>query len=164
MFKDDKQVQISVIIPVFNVGKYIRECLESVIVQKEIEFELICINDGSTDDSYEIVKEYEESFSNIRVFSQENRGLSVTRNRGISLSKGEFIYFLDGDDKLAEDYILCEAVKQMNIYKLDMMEFDAESFFETEDLKKDFSSYEKCIGEIIIMDCTSRGKNYILNL
>ncbi len=58
MFKDDKQVQISVIIPVFNVGKYIRECLESVIVQKEIEFELICINDGSTDDSYEIVKEY----------------------------------------------------------------------------------------------------------
>lgn len=143
MVKEDKQVMISVIVPVYNVEKYIRECLESVLSQKEIEFELICINDGSTDSTYEIVKGYEDRFSNVRLYSQENCGLSASRNRGITLSKGVYIYFLDGDDKLAGDYVLCEAVKQMNNHKLDMMEFDADSFFETEDLKKEYSTYEK---------------------
>ena len=88
-------VKISVIIPVYNVEKYLKRCLDSVLSQTLREIEIICVNDGSTDNSIQILKEYG---SKIKVINQENQGLSVARNIGLKEAKGEFVAFLDSDD------------------------------------------------------------------
>lgn len=137
------QIDISVVIPMYNVASYVKECLDSVVVQNNVKFEIICINDGSTDSTLEIIEKYEKKYSNVRVYSQANRGLSATRNKGIELAQGEYIYFLDGDDKLANKNCFCDLMSQMGSYKLDMLEFDASVFFETEDLRINSSSYER---------------------
>ena len=92
--------KISVIIPVYNVEEYLRECLDSVINQTLSDLEIICINDGSEDSSLEILKEYEAKDKRITVIDKKNEGLSATRNLGISLAQGEYISFVDSDDYL----------------------------------------------------------------
>ena len=91
-------IKVSIVIPVYNVEKYLEECIESAIKQSLNDIEIICINDGSTDSSLEILKKYEKKYSNIIVISQENKGLSASRNVGIRKAKGKYIYFLDSDD------------------------------------------------------------------
>ena len=93
-------VKVSVIIPVYNVEQYLKECLDSVINQTLKDIEIICINDGSTDGSLKILEKYESLDDRIVVFSQENSGLSATRNKGMQLSSGEYVYFMDSDDYL----------------------------------------------------------------
>lgn len=95
---------VSVIIPVYNVEKYLRKCLESVINQSFKNIEIICINDGSPDNSINILEEYKAKDNRISVISEENKGVSYTRNLGIELAKGEYIFFLDGDDFLSLDF------------------------------------------------------------
>ena len=90
--------KISVIIPVYNMEKYLNECLDSVINQTLKDIEIICINDGSTDNSLKILKEYEKKDKRIKILTQKNSGVAIARNRGIDFSKGEFIGFLDSDD------------------------------------------------------------------
>lgn len=92
--------KISVIIPVYNVEKFLSRCLDSVLAQTFEDFEVVCINDGSTDRSGEILKEYAKIDGRIRVYRQKNRGLSVARNNGLNYSNGEYIYFLDSDDTI----------------------------------------------------------------
>lgn len=96
---------ISVIIPVYNVEKYLRECLESVINQSYKNLEIIIINDGSTDNSLSICNEYKEKDNRIRVISQENRGLATTRNVGIENSRADYIMFVDSDDYIHLDIV-----------------------------------------------------------
>ena len=96
---------ISVIVPVYNVENYIRECLDSILAQTFIDFELILVNDGSTDHSGRICEEYKEKDSRIKVFHKENGGLSSARNKGIEEAKGEFICFVDSDDTIRGDYL-----------------------------------------------------------
>ena len=93
--KDNK---ISVIIPVYNVEKYLRRCLESVINNTYTNLEIICINDGSSDNSLKILNEYAARDSRVVVFSKSNGGLSSARNKGIKKSTGEYITFIDSDD------------------------------------------------------------------
>lgn len=93
---------LSVIIPVFNVEDYLREALDSVLNQSYKNVEFIVINDGSTDSSGKILQEYQAKDDRIRVFEQENAGLSATRNRGLKEAKGELIYFFDSDDVLID--------------------------------------------------------------
>ena len=93
-------VKVSIIVPVYNTGKYLKECLDSLVNQTFTDTEIICINDGSTDNSLEILEEYKKKYSNISVYSQENSGPSITRNKGISYSNGDYIYFMDSDDYL----------------------------------------------------------------
>ena len=90
--------KISVILPVYNVEKYLRECLDSIINQTLADLEIICINDGSTDSSLDILREYEARDKRITVIDKKNEGLSATRNLGINLAKGEYISFIDSDD------------------------------------------------------------------
>ena len=92
--------KISVIIPVYNVEEYLRECLDSVINQTLSDLEIICINDGSEDSSLEILKEYEAKDKRIKVIDKKNEGLSATRNLGIEIATGEYISFVDSDDYL----------------------------------------------------------------
>lgn len=95
-------MQLSVIIPMYNAEKYIKRCIESVYRQDlDINnFELLVVNDGSTDNSLEIVKDYLTSYKNIRFFSQKNSGQGAARNLGIKHATGEYILFLDSDDFL----------------------------------------------------------------
>ena len=97
--------KISVIIPIYNTEKYLDKCLNSCINQTFKDIEIILINDGSTDNSFEICKKYLKIDSRIRLFNQENRGQGFARNFGIMKSKSDFIYFLDSDDFIEPDTI-----------------------------------------------------------
>ncbi len=96
---------ISIIIPVYNVEKYLRQCLDSVVNQSHHNFEVICINDGSTDGSFEILQEYEQKYNFFKLYSQENKGLGATWNTGIGYASGDYIYFVDSDDYIESDLI-----------------------------------------------------------
>lgn len=90
--------KISIIVPVYNVEKYLKRALDSLIQQTYNNLEIICINDGSTDNSYKILQEYSELDSRIIVINQKNHGVSNARNRGLSIATGKYIMFLDPDD------------------------------------------------------------------
>ena len=93
---------VSVIIPVYNCAAYLPECLDSVIAQTESSWEIICVDDGSTDDSVSVLREYERRLaSKMRVVEQENAGCARARNRAIPLARGSYLMFLDADDFLA---------------------------------------------------------------
>lgn len=89
---------ISVIVPVYNVGPYIRRCLDSILAQTERDIEVILIDDGSTDGCGEICDGYAHADDRVRVIHNENRGLAATRNTGLELANGEYISFIDSDD------------------------------------------------------------------
>ncbi len=91
-------IQLSVIIPVYNVAPYLSLCLESVLSCRSSEIEIVCVNDGSTDASGEILRAYAQKDSRLHVLEQENRGLSAARNAGVANSRGEFLLFVDSDD------------------------------------------------------------------
>ena len=93
--------KISVIIPVYNVEKYIRECLDSVLEQSLKDIEIICVNDGSTDSSRNILLEYRKKDSRVIVLDKQNGGLSSARNSGIDIAQGKYVLFLDSDDLLS---------------------------------------------------------------
>ena len=93
----------SIIIPVYNVAPYLRECLDSVLAQTFTDWEAICVDDGSTDDSGAILDEYAAKDNRFKVFHQKNAGVSVARNTALSRIRGEWFLFLDGDDRLRPD-------------------------------------------------------------
>lgn len=94
---------ISVIIPCYNVEKYLKQCLDSVLAQTFHDYEIICIEDCSTDNTKIILKEYARKYKFQVVFNQANQGLAESRNMGLTYAKGEYIYFLDSDDTISED-------------------------------------------------------------
>lgn len=98
-------ITVSIIVPVYNVENYLSKCLDSLIHQSLTSIEIIVINDGSTDQSGEIAKNYAQKDHRIRLFHQSNMGLSLTRNRGLKEAKGEYIVFVDSDDWLCENAI-----------------------------------------------------------
>ena len=131
-------IKVSVIIPVYNVEKYLRECLESVINQTLKDIEIICINDGSTDKSYEILKEYAKLDHRIRILNQSNMGQSAARNRGLEIAKGKYVYFMDSDDWLEKDALKCltDISESKN---LQILYFDGKTFLESDELKTKYS-------------------------
>ncbi len=93
--------KVSIIIPVYDVEKYLRECLDSIINQTYTDFEAICVNDGSPDNSLEILKEYAQKDSRIKIINKENGGVSAARNDALKITTGEYIMFVDSDDFIA---------------------------------------------------------------
>lgn len=128
----ENQALISVIIPVYNVEEYLRECVDSVLCQTYGNFEIILVDDGSTDSSGVICDEYLEKDDRITVIHQKNGGLSVARNAGLSEANGDYIYFLDSDDYISEKTfeILLKIAQRDNS---DIVFFDAISFADTDD-------------------------------
>lgn len=118
---------ISVIIPVYNVERYLRECVDSVLGQTYQNFEIILVDDGSTDSSGDICDEYAKEDKRIQVVHQKNGGLSDARNKGFSKSSGEYVYFLDSDDWILPNAFmdLFNKARQENA---DVVFFDAASF------------------------------------
>lgn len=134
-------IKVSVIIPVYNVQKYIEECLQSVTGQTLQEIEIICINDKSTDSSWEKVKSLAEKDNRIVLFENEkNRGLSYNRNKGLLEAHGEYVYMLDSDDTIKEN-ALEELYQLCQTEGLEVVSFGASSVFETEGLKRRFCNY-----------------------
>ncbi|WP_226063960.1 glycosyltransferase family 2 protein [Kaistella polysaccharea] len=124
-------MQISVIIPVYNVEPYLEECLASLCKQLTENIELIIINDGSTDRSGEIIQYYAECFPTIKIITQENRGLSAARNAGLDIAVGEYIWFIDGDDYIEEN-ALEDVQRCLHKYpEIDMVRF---GYFKFDDI------------------------------
>ena len=99
-------MKFSIIVPVYNVEKYLEKCLESILNQTFKDFEAIIVNDGSTDNSQEIIDKYVNKDQKIfKSFKKENGGLSDARNFGIERAKGEYIVFLDSDDYIDENLL-----------------------------------------------------------
>lgn len=96
-------MNLSLIISLFNEEKFINKCLDSAINQKLEKMEIICVDDGSTDNTLKILKEYSKKDSRIKIISHENIGLGASRNKAMEIAKGEYIAFLDGDDFLDEN-------------------------------------------------------------
>ena len=100
-----KTTLISVIVPVFNVEKFLPKCLDSILAQDYQNLEIILVNDGSTDDSLSICKKYASKDQRIKIISQKNAGLSSARNTGIDNAKGEYLTFIDSDDFVESNYV-----------------------------------------------------------
>lgn len=98
--------KISIIIPAYNVGNYLENCLESIIKQTLSEIEILCIDDGSMDNTPEIIESYVSRFKNFKAIQQKNRGAGIARNLGILMAAGEYVAFMDGDDFYPENDIL----------------------------------------------------------
>lgn len=125
--KKQKDVKISVIIPVYNVEKYLKRCLDSVITQTYENLEVICIDDGSTDHSAEILRFYAKKDSRIIVLTQSNKGPAAARNRGLDIATGQYISFVDADDFLQWNaYEILVTVAEEN--SLDLIMFGANTF------------------------------------
>ena len=109
--------KISVIVPVYNVEAYLERCVESILQQTYAHFELILINDGSTDSSGQICDHLASQYENIKVYHIENAGVSNARNMGIQLATGSWVTFIDSDDFVTQDYLatLASAVEGLNV-------------------------------------------------
>lgn len=121
-------VKVSVVIPVYNVENYLCECLDSVTNQTLTDIEIICVNDGSTDRSLEILNEYAAKDSRITVIDQENGGHAVATNRGMKLAQGEYLYLMDSDD-MVDIHALEETVKVADEKKVDFVIFQAINYY-----------------------------------
>lgn len=144
----DNQALISVIIPVYNVEKYLHECIDSVLKQTYSNYEIILVDDGSTDSSGKICDEYAAN-AKVMVIHQKNAGLSAARNAGFDASNGEYVYFLDSDDYILPQTLLT-LYKEATSNNSDVVFFDAVSFADG-DFKVNQNyirkkSYEKCSG------------------
>ena len=91
---------ISIIVPVYNASLYLRECLDSILTQSYTDYELILVDDGSTDGSEAILSAYRDAYPCIKLIRQENKGVSAARNRGLDCAVGEWVAFIDADDYL----------------------------------------------------------------
>ncbi len=139
MFQKDL---VSVVIPAYNVEKTVKETLESVVNQIYKNLEVIVVDDGSTDSTFTIVREFAKHYSNIRVFSKNNEGLPATRNYGFQFVSGEYLLFLDADDKLDITYVSSCIEQFHNNNQLDIV-YTQTQFFERETGILDVIAYSK---------------------
>lgn len=98
--------EISIIVPVYNVENYLARCIDSILIQSFKNFEIILVNDGSTDNSLNICKKYANRNRRIKLVSQDNKGLSAARNTGLRFAMGKYVCFVDSDDFIEKDYLL----------------------------------------------------------
>ena len=139
-----KKQKISVIIPVYNVEKYIHECIDSIIRQTYKNIEIICIDDGSSDKSYDILKEYASKDNRFILLQQENKGAGTARNKGLEIATGDFISFLDADDFFEHDLLelalnkLQESESDFVIYNSDQFNDKTKQFINSYKVKYDY--------------------------
>ena len=141
--------EISVVIPVYNAQQYISECLESIIFQTFDDLEIVCVNDGSTDESSKIISDYAKKDSRVRLINQKNSGASAARNTGIECSFSPYLAFVDADDIIAHDafekmyfsltkneadYVFCRMLQFDSLTRavLDISQFDFSSIIKTD--------------------------------
>ena len=116
--------KVSVIIPVYNVEKYLGPCLDSILGQTLNNIEVICVDDGSTDRSLEILREYEKRDARVKVLTQPNTNAGAARNKGIQQARGEYLSFLDSDDHF-DPTMLEKCAARMDQDRSDVLVFGA---------------------------------------
>ena len=161
-------VKVSVIIPVYNVEIFLEECLDSVVNQTLKDIEIICVNDGSTDNSLAILESFSESDDRIKIFSQENMGVAASRNRGIKLSQGEYIYFIDSEDYIELDML--EELYHNAIFNDSNIVISKIALFNDQSYEIDLSfpgfDFEKILGDVNFNNFNfdyADVKKYVLN-
>ena len=165
------EVKLSTIIPVYNAEQFLPRCLDSVLSQNMDDREIICVDDGSTDDSLRILRFYAENHKEIRILEQENRHAGTARNHGLAIARGEYVHFLDADDFLLPDVYdrLYRTAKELDV---DCLKFCGKAFSyqdgkasknQPEDYAASYLDRE-LIGKVIsvrtngreLIDCSSR--------
>lgn len=125
---------LSVVVPIYNVEDYLSECIESILNQTFKDFELILVNDGSTDNSLKICNEYLKKDERIQIINKENGGLSSARNSGIDVAKGEYIIFIDSDDLINKN--MFEKMVRISIEKdADIVQCNYQKFYDNNDIE-----------------------------
>lgn len=133
---------VSIIMPAYNGEEFLCECLDSVFAQTLKNIEVICVNDGSTDGTADVLAAYQKRHPNMIVITQDNGGLSAARNAGLSVATGEYVDFLDCDDTLQADALERLYLRASND-ELDMLFYDGETIYATEKLREEYPGYEK---------------------
>ncbi len=133
--------KISVIIPVYNTEKYLDECLDSVENQTLKEIEILCVNDGSKDNSLEVLQKHAEKDDRIKIINQENAGVSAARNTGIKAAQGKYISFFDSDDIILP-YFLEKAYDDLTKNNVDVAAFKLQTFIDGEEINFDNFNYD----------------------
>ena len=137
--------KVSVIVPVYNMEKYLEECMDSLVNQTLDDIEIIVINDGSNDNSLEILKKYKEKYpEKIKIIDQENGGISVARNNGIEIATGKYIGFVDSDDYIKYD-MFEKLYKKIDKTKSDIVVCDYEEYYMSNNSYKYVSVVENII-------------------
>ena len=116
-------MKISVVIPVYNGEKYLKECINSVLNQPYNDIEIIAINDGSKDNSVNILNKVAQTDKRLNVIDQKNHGVAYTRNKGIDIATGNYIVFLDQDDMWVTDFLTEDVINEIKQEKCDMVSF-----------------------------------------
>jgi len=129
----------SIIIPVYNVENYLKQCLESILLQTYSHYEIILVNDGSTDSSAEICKQYQKKYSRIHLIEKSNGGLSDARNVGLLLSSGDFVIFTDSDDFWIGDQVLSDIKDLIQISNPDIIIHEESRYFSPKDITCKYS-------------------------
>lgn len=131
-------MKLSIIIPVYNISSYIERCVQSCLNQDldYADYEIIVVNDGSTDNSLSVIKPFAEKYKNVTIITQNNKGLSGARNTGLTVANGDYIWFVDGDDWIKEN-CLKELTDYASHFDCDILAFDA--FVITDDNKQQTS-------------------------
>ena len=143
-------MKLSIIIPVYNTEAYLERCLNSVFTQNLpiSEYEVVVINDGSTDCSLQILREFEKKYDNLILLNQENKGEAATRNRAIETARGDYIAFVDSDDAIFENSLL-DIMKYIDMYDLDLLYLNIHLY----DEKCDFIKETDAVGTVgVIQD------------
>lgn len=153
-------ILISIIVPIYNVGVYLNECINSIIDQTYDYKEIILVDDGSTDNSPKICDYYSSKFDYIKVIHKQNGGLSDARNVGIQNSTGDYLLFLDADDFFNDGYAIQKLVDRINITYADLLNFSYIKYYE--DLNKYVNYFENI--ESIPLDLNKlESVNYLLD-
>lgn len=121
--------KLSIIIPIYNVEKYLPKCLESILGQSFKDFEIICVNDGSTDNSLQVLQTYKKQDDRIVIVDKKNEGSGIARNHGLSTARGNYVYFVDSDDWL-ENYALEKMIHKADECDTDILVFGGLSYYE----------------------------------
>lgn len=120
-------IKVTIIIPVYNVEKYINECVDSIIQQSYYNLEILLIDDGSTDNSLKILKQYSHKDTRIKILTQKNKGAAIARNFGLSIATGKYVIFLDSDDYF-ETTLIKKSVDKAEEFNADIVIFKAKAF------------------------------------
>lgn len=158
-----EDVKVSIIIPVYNIDRYLPDCLDSIIAQSCSDIEIICVNDGSSDRSSAILAAYAAIDERLIVINQENCGQSTARNVGLDIAQGKYCYFMDGDDIL--DLNAIQSLYELSeSEQLDMAFFDGVTFYENDYLADRFANFKKAYQRKIDRTDTYSGIKMLNNM
>ncbi len=146
-------MRFSIIVPVYDTEKYLDNCICSVLKQDFEDFELILVNDGSTDSSFQICETYYQKDSRVRIFNQMNSGQSATRNYGLRNAEGEYVIFLDSDDYWTDSALLCQLNNRIEQTQSDVLSFNFCKVIKGKEGKKYFGLNEDMPYELSEREC-----------